>query len=77
MPHLVPVHYGKFAKFLEYIGCEFVRQKGSHLIYKRSDLNRPIVFPASKQLSRIVIANNLKTLNISKEKYLEIMGKIR
>lgn len=60
MPHLTPVHYGKFCKFLEYIGCEFDRQKGSHLIYKRSDLNRPIVFPASKELSRIIKNCHLK-----------------
>ena len=77
MPRLTPIHYGKFAKFLEYIGCEFARQEGSHLIYKRSDLLRPIVFPASKELSLTVITNNLRTLNISKEKYLEIIVKIK
>ncbi len=77
MPRLTPIHYGKFAKFLEYIGCQFVRQRGSHMIYRRSDLNRPIVFLASKQLSTIVITNNLRTLNISKEKYLEILEKIK
>ena len=77
MQHLTPIHYGKFTKFLEYIGCEFERQKGSHLIYKRSDLKRPIVFPAHKELSRTVILNNLRTLNISKEKYLEILEKIK
>jgi len=77
MPHLTPLHYGKFWKFLEYVGCRFERQRGSHLIYTRSDLARPIVFPAKKQLSRTVILSNLKTLNISKEKYLEIMQKIK
>jgi len=77
MPRLVPIYYGKFAKFLEYIGCEFDRKKGSHLIYKRSDLLRPIVFPASKELSTIVIMSNLKTLGISKDKYLEIFEKIK
>ena len=77
MPRLTPIHYGRFAKFLEYIGCEFDRKRGSHLIYKRSDLPRPIVFPASKELSVIVIMSNLKTLNISKDKYLEIVKNIK
>ena len=77
MQHLIPIHYRKFSKFLEYTGCEFVRQNGSHLIYRRSDLKRPIVFPASKELSRTVIFSNLKTLNIPKEKYLEILEKIK
>lgn len=77
MPHLTPVHYGKFCKFLEYIGCQFVRQKGSHLIYRRNDLPRSIVVPEHKELSMTVIMSNLKTLGISKEKYQEIMEKIK
>ena len=77
MSRLTPVHYGRFAKFLVYVGCEFERQRGSHLIYRRYDLLRPIVFPAVKELSLTVIQSNLKTLNITKEKYLEIMEKIK
>ncbi len=76
MPHLTPIHYGKFCKFLEYIGCEFKRKKGSHLIYTRHDLSRPIVIPEHKHLSLIVITGNLKTLGISKEKYLKLLEKI-
>ena len=77
MSRLIPVHYGKFCKFLEYVGCEFVRKTGSHLIYRRNDLPRSIVVPEHKELSMTVIFSNLKTLGISKEKYQEIMEKIK
>ena len=76
MPELRPVDYKDFEKFLFYIGCKFKRQKGSHRIYNRSDLIRPIVVPAVKDVSVLVIRSNLKTLQITVEKYLDILGKI-
>ena len=76
MPHLAPIHYSKFHKFLQYVGCEFKRKKGSHLIYTRFDLPRPIVIPERKSIPVFIIKNNLKLLNISNEKYLEILEKL-
>ena len=55
------------------MGCTLVRTKGSHFIYHRVGLNRPVVIPAKGDLPVFVILNNLKVLNISREKYLEIM----
>lgn len=77
MPRLEPIHYGQFCKFLEYVGCTFKRQKGSHLIYVRDDLVHPIVVPAKKNLSRTVIQSNLKTLGIDRDKYLRILSEIK
>ena len=77
MPRLTPIHYSKFAKFVEYLGCEFKRKSGSHIIYTRNDLDRPVVFPEDKELSFTVIMSNLKTLGISKEKFIEIMARIK
>ena len=77
MSRLIPVHYGKFCKFLEYVGCEFIRKTGSLLVYRRNDLPRSIVVPEHKKLSMTVIFSNLKTLGISKEKYQEIMERIK
>lgn len=73
MPSLRPIHHAKFQKFLAYVGCQLVRTKGSHFIYHREGLNRPVVIPAKGDLPVFVILNNLKLLNISKDKYLEIM----
>jgi len=72
MPRLTPIHYKKFEKFLKYIGCVFDRQKGDHLIYERSDLKRPIVFPKDISISPFVIRSNLRTLGISTKEYLDI-----
>jgi len=76
VPHLTPIDYKTFHKFLIYIGCTFIRKHGSHCIYTRSDLKRPIVVPERKEIPTFVILNNLRLLNIPKEKYLKILEEI-
>lgn len=76
MPRLSPIEWKKFEKFLLYIGCTFKRQKGDHRVYWRKGLNRPIILPTYKNLPIFIIRNNLRTLGISIEEYLEILKKI-
>ena len=76
MSRLTPVGYRKFDKFLRYIGCEFVRQKGDHRIYKKANLKRPLVIPAIKDIPVFIILNNLRILGISKEEYLSISNNL-
>lgn len=76
MSRLVPVHWKRFEKFVLYIGCHFERQSGDHLIYWRSDLKRPVVFPKDKEIPVFIIRNNLRTLGMNVEEYLEIMERL-
>jgi predicted RNA binding protein YcfA (HicA-like mRNA interferase family) len=72
MPKIKSIHWKKFEKFLLYIGCEFVREKGDHRIYWKEGIKRPIIVPRYNPLPSFIILNNLRVLNITKEKYLEI-----
>ena len=65
----------KFEGFVKYLGCVFSRQEGSHLIYNRPDLKRPVVFPAD-EVPPEVIKSNLRTLKVETKEYLEIMAKL-
>jgi predicted RNA binding protein YcfA (HicA-like mRNA interferase family) len=66
-----------FEKFLLYIGCKFIRQKGSHKVFSRPGLNRPLIIPVhAGDLPIYVIKNNLRILNISVDDFLDIMSKI-
>ncbi|MEW6104655.1 MAG: type II toxin-antitoxin system HicA family toxin [bacterium] len=76
MSQLAPIHWKKFEKFLLYIGCHFERQKGDHLIYWREGLKRPVVFPRDEEIPAFVIRNNLRTLNMSVNEYLEIIKRL-
>ncbi len=76
MARLTSIHWKKFEKFLLYIGCEFKREKGDHRIYWREDLKRPVVIPRDKELPVFIIRNNLRTLSISPQQYLDILERI-
>lgn len=76
MSRITPIPWRKFEKFVLYVGCKFDRQRGDHLIYIRSDLKRPVVFPEDDQIPVFIIRNNLRILKISSEEYLEIMNRV-
>ncbi len=73
MPHLGPINWKLFEKFVLFVGCKFERQRGDHRIYSREGLKRPVVFPADKEIPVFIIRNNLRVLGISVEEYLEIL----
>jgi predicted RNA binding protein YcfA (HicA-like mRNA interferase family) len=77
MGKLTPVSPQEFEKFLKYIGCTFVRQKGSHRVFTRAGLIRPVIVPFhSGDLPTFVVRNNLRVLNISLEDYLDILSRM-
>jgi predicted RNA binding protein YcfA (HicA-like mRNA interferase family) len=77
MSKLAPVSPREFEKFLKFIGCTFIRQKGSHRVFTRSGLIRPIIVPChSGDLPTFVVRNNLRLLNISIEDYQDILSRM-
>lgn len=76
MPRITPVSWKQLEKFVISAGCKFDRQNGDHLIYCRGDLKRPVVFPKDKEIPVFIIRNILRVLNISAEKYAEMIKKI-
>jgi len=76
MPRIVPISWKKFEKFLFFVGCNLIREKGDHRIYSRDGLKRPIVIPREMNLPVFIIRNNLRLLDMLPEEYLAILEKI-
>jgi len=76
MPGLVPTDWKRFEKFLSFVGCTLLREKGDHRIWGRTGLIRPVVLPKTSKIPIFVIRNNLRVLGISVAEYLDIMGKV-
>lgn len=74
--HLTPISWKEFDKFLLFLGCKFKRQQGSHRIYTRAGLKRPLVVPAYGNIPIFVIRNNLRVLNMTVEEYLNILKQL-
>ena len=72
MPELSSIKTKNFRKFLKSEGLEFYRTKGSHEIWGKLELTRPIVFQgAKKEIPAFHIRTCLRTLHISVEDFLK------
>jgi predicted RNA binding protein YcfA (HicA-like mRNA interferase family) len=76
MSRFRPISRKKWEKFLRYVGCGKIRQKSSHIFYRKQGLKRPIVFQADKEIAPHIIKNNLETLGISFSDFLKTLEKI-
>ncbi len=52
-----------------------MRTEGDHLILTKRGVIRPVVVPKYAAVPVFVIKNNLRTAGISRERYLELLGK--
>ncbi len=73
MPGLKPIARRTFERFLHTVGCRFERQKGSHRIFSKPGLTRPVVVPARGVIAVSLIASNLRTLGMTPDQYLAIL----
>jgi predicted RNA binding protein YcfA (HicA-like mRNA interferase family) len=77
VPKLNPLAFSRFEGFLKYVGCTFIRQKGSHCIYQRPGLIRPIVVPYHcKEVPVYIIKNTLRILKIDIDNFLNIIEQL-
>ena len=70
-PDLLQYHGRNLRNFFCF-GVQIQASKGSHRVYTRSGLKRPLVVPAYGEIPIFIIRNNLRLLNMSVEEYLEI-----
>ncbi|MFC1596012.1 type II toxin-antitoxin system HicA family toxin [Candidatus Margulisiibacteriota bacterium] len=79
MPKLKNIPYRQFEKALLKLGCKLIRKQGSHKVFTREGLNRPIVIPFhgnNKTVALFVIQNNLRLLKIPAETFIETLKRI-
>jgi predicted RNA binding protein YcfA (HicA-like mRNA interferase family) len=57
-------------------GFRLVRERGDHMIFNKPGIVRPIVVPRYDALPIFIIKNVLRTAQISRERYLELLDSI-
>ena len=67
------IHWKKFETFLISQGCVFKRERGDHHVYVKIGLKRPIIVPRDTELPPFIILNNLRTLGVSRDTYLDFL----
>jgi len=75
MPRIVPVLYQKLVRVLEAEGFALVRERGDHMIFSKPGVLRPLVVPRYDALPIFIIKNVIRTAQISRERYLELLDR--
>lgn len=76
MPKIVPVPSSKLRKVFEKAGFKCIRIEGDHYVYTKPGIARPVVIPEWPEVPVFIIRNNLRTANISRDEYFEILKTI-
>jgi len=73
MKRVSPTDWQTQTMLFEKYGCVFKRQKGDHLIYHYPGAKRAVVIPRHKEVSVTIILNNMKTVGMEREEYLDLL----
>src|SRR2546425_1269216 len=73
MTRITPVQHRKIVRVLELEGFVLARQRGSHMVFVKTGIERPVVVPQYDPLPVFIIKNVLRTARISRERYFELL----
>lgn len=75
---ITPVHYTVLVKVFELEGFKVSREKGDHIIMTRAGIKRPLVIKKSPKMVPVThIRTNINTAEISRERYFQLLDKVR
>jgi len=72
---LKPTDWQTQVKIFEAAGFSFVK-KGSHLVYSKEGVTRPVIIPKYNAVSLDIIKANMRTAKMDRETYLALLAKI-
>ena len=76
MPKIVSSISSKLSIVCEKAGFKCVRIEGDHYVYTKPGVARPVVIPEWPEVPVFIIKNNLRTANMSRDEYFEILENI-
>jgi len=75
---IVPIHYEILIKIFELEGFAVQRKRGDHIIMTKAGIKRPLVIKTSPRLVPVThIRTNLRTAGITRERFFELLEKVR
>lgn len=73
MPAIRPIPFERLVRIFEADGFRFDRQVGSHRIYVKAGVPRPLVIPTYRAVPVFVIKNLLRSSGMTRERYLALL----
>jgi predicted RNA binding protein YcfA (HicA-like mRNA interferase family) len=75
MPKIYPTDWKTQLKIFEMYGCKYKRKEGSHHILTCPGAKRAVVIPEYDEIDVEIIKNNMRTVNMNREEYFELLEK--
>ena len=76
MPRIYPVSWKILIKVFQLYGCQYKRKEGSHHVLTFPGAKRAVVVPEYDEIDVDIIKNNMRTVNMSREEYFELLKKV-
>jgi len=76
MPRIYPVSWNILLKVFQLYGCQYKRKEGSHHVLTFPGAKRAVVVPEYDEIDVDIIKNNMRTVNMSREEYFELLKKV-
>ena len=74
---ITPIHYEKLIKIFELEGFTISRKRGDHIAMTKPGIKRPLIIKSSpKEVPILHIKTNMRTAEISRERYFESLEKV-
>lgn len=74
MPRIAPIPYQQLVRILEREGFVLARERGDHMVFTKPGVPQPVVVPRYNPLPVFIIKNVLRTAQISRERYFELLA---
>jgi len=74
---LAPTNWQLPVKIFEADGFCFERKKGSHRSYIKEGILRPIIIPEYDEVGIDIIKSNMRTANMSRDRYFELLELVK
>jgi len=76
MPRIFPTSWKTQVKIFELFGCKYKRKEGSHHVLSFLGAKRAIVIPEYDEIDVEIIKTNMRTVNMSREEYFELLERV-
>lgn len=73
---ITPIHYRKLVRVFEKDGWYKVKQRGSHMAFKKEETPGKVVIPRYKVIPVFIIKKNMEIAKMSRERYFELLKEV-
>lgn len=74
---ITPVHWRVLECVFLKAGFVLERQRGSHRVYIKKGVKRPIIIPERPQVDVSIIHSNLRTAGLTREQYFNLLDECK